>query len=427
MNAIINPIEPKIKSAIKESSSIFIAVPFLSANTVKKLFSKDELKKVQLRQILIKLDESHSISYDLDAVKHLLDCGFEVRFDNSIHLKLYILGEVVFISSGNLTDGGLKNNFELTVQTNEEESKVQSIFDELWKKNKSNQITLKYVEDNWPKYLYLKKKYPREKVNTPVVNIPKLTASDEKIIEAVLHNQTNWERHYKLSAKLLKKRHKLLDRLRLNGYKQALFYASKGHKNRKKNLFYDFVYGDEEKLAGTGLREAQFKDVFTDPKFEQVLFYIYPQYKNSDTHWSLEDKGELMQFCEGLFEFKLRSFREAMPIRLASYFYPEHFLPIFNLGHLGEICSILGFKASSNDRATKLCEYNLFLKERLKDLPYNNFVKSTILYRLLYTLKVKNEMDKNGTETIEKFIKSHNKVWVRNNLQFGLDLIKKIN
>lgn len=427
MKTLISPIESKIQNAIEKSNSIAIAVPFLSATTVKRLFSKTKIQELSLKRIVIKLDESHSISYDLAAVKHLLECGFKIRFDNSIHLKLYILGERVFISSGNLTDGGLKNNFELTVETTEEESDVQCVFDDLWSRNKANEVTIDYVNENWDKYLFLKKKYPREKVESPIVPNVILSPDEETIINKVLFSQNEWNWHFKMISLVLKKRNKLLQNLSETGFKKEYFYTPEGHKDRNKSLFYEFVYGNEEKLAGTGLREAQFNDVFTDSRFEMILYYLYPQFKNTKSYWNLEDDSELLRFCQGLFEFDVRSFKEALPIRLANYFYPEHFLPIFNLSHLREICSILGFKSSATDRATRLCEYNLFLKKRLKDLPYNNFIKSTILYRLLYTLKVKREIDKNGVHNIDKFISKQKKEWVRNNMIEGFKLIKETN
>lgn len=427
MISLTNPIDPTFKDATDKSNSIDIAVPFLSVSTVKRLFDKRKIQNLSSKRIVIKLDDSHSISYDLAAVKHFLECGFSVRFDNTIHLKLYILGERVFISSGNLTDGGLKNNFELTVETTEEESKVQSIFEDLWSRNSSNEVTLSFIEQNWEKYLFLKKKFPREKIASPVIKEIILSPDEEALIEAVLVRQTEWIRHFKLIGLVQKKRNTLIKKITDTGFKREYFYAPVGDKYRNKSLFYEFVYGTEKKLAGTGLRESQFKDVFTDSKFEMILYYLYPQYKNPNNFWNLEDNSELLRFCQGLFEFDVKSFKETLPIRLANYFYPEHFLPIFNLGHLGEICANLGFKSSSNDRATRLCEYNLFLKNRLKDLPYNNFIKSTILYRLLYTLKVKNEIDRNGSENIGHFISKQRQEWVRNNMIDGLNLIKEMN
>jgi len=426
MKILVNPIDASIEEAIDESSFINIAVPFLSAHTVKRLFDKGKLKSTYPKQILIKLDDRHSITYDLDAVKHLLSCGFEIRFDNSIHLKLYILGSQVFISSGNLTEGGFKNNFELTVRTTDKESAVSPIFEMLWSKNEANKVTIKYVQENWGKYLLLKKKFPKDKMSSPVINVPSLLPSEEKLIETVLNDQRDWGWHYKMTGFVQKKRNNFANKLKTKGFKQEYFYAPEGDKNRKTCLFYEFVYGNEEKLAGTGLREAQFKDVFTDPNFDRILFYLFPQHKSPDILWNFEDKSEYLLFCKGLFEFDVRSFKEALPVRLANYFYPDHFLPIFNLTHLEQICNILGFECSAKDRATRLCEFNLFLKERLIDLPFNSFVKSTILYRLLYVLKVKKEIELHGSLNIEKYIASQRKEWVRNNMIEGLRLIKEI-
>lgn len=427
MKTLKNPIESNIQNAIDSTQSIAIAVPFLSSTTVKRLFDKTKIQGIQSKRVLIKLDDSHSISYDLAAVKHLLQCGFNVRFDNTIHLKLYILGKRIFISSGNLTDGGLKNNFELTVETTEEESDVQHIFENLWSRNSSNEVKLDYIERNWEKYLFLKKKYPIVKSIAPKVNEMILSTDEEALIDAVLFEEKNRDWHHKMVSLVYKRRSNFLKKLKVNGFKEDCFYAPEGSSNRKTSLFYQFVYGIEEKLAGTGLREAQFKDVFTNKEFEKILFYIYPKYKQDNYSWDLTDKTEYLNFCRGLFEFNVKSFREAMPIRLANYFYPDHFLPIFKLSHLKEICSILGYECTSENRAIRLFEYNQFLNNRLKDVPFNNFIKSNILYKLLYTMKVKRAIDKNGVELIEEFIKRQKKQWIRNTMKDGLKLIKEMN
>lgn len=425
MKTLINPIQSEIQNAIGNADHISIAVPFLSFGTVRGLINSS-INNVLDKRVIIKLDESHSISYDLAAVKHLLEHGFKVRFDNTIHLKLYILGERIFISSGNLTDGGLKNNFELTVETTEVESGVHSIFEDLWSRNISNEITIDYIKQNWEKHLFLKKKYPRSKSVTPVVKEVILSPDEETLIDAILFEEKNRGWHHHMVGLVNKRRSKFFKTLTENGFKEDYFYAAEGNPNRRNSLFYQFVYGNEEKLAGTGLREAQFKDVFTSTEFERIVFYIYPKFKKADYSWDLTDKTECLNFCKGLFEFNVKSFKEAMPIRLANYFYPDSFLPIFKLSHLKEICAILGYECNSNDRAIQLFEYTQFLNDRLKDVPFNNFIKSNILYKLLYTMKVKREIERNDLESIESYILNQRKQWVRSNMFEGLELIRSL-
>lgn len=427
MKTLVNPIEQEISTAIVDAKSISIAVPFLASGIVNKLFKVEELAKIPDKRIIIKLDDSHLISYDLAAIKQLLNCGFKVCFDNTIHLKLYILGERVFISSGNLTEGGMNNNFELTVECSKEESGVTSIFDRLWDNNQLNEITPTYIEDNWHKYLFLKRKHPIVKPAQIKTSTVQLTPSTKKIIDAVFYEKIDRTGHLNRIAMVYKKRSAFIDKITINGFDQSFFYISQDNKaTRKESLFYEFVYGDEEKLAGTGLRESQFKDVFTNENFEKVLFYIYPQFKDVEHKWNFLDNSEYQNFCEGLFEFRIPNFKEALPIRLANFFYPNYFLPIFKLDHLRDICQILGFTTDSTSRGQRLAEYNIFLNEKTKDIPYNNFVKSTMLYKLLHTIAVKNEIDRNDSIEIHQFIQKHRKEWVRNTMTSGLHLIENL-
>lgn len=425
MQTLTNPIENTIQSAINSSNQISIAVPFLSYPIVKRLFKSEQMEKIQSKRIIIKLDDSHSISYDLAAIKHLLELGFNVRFENTIHLKLYILGEQIFISSGNLTDGGLINNFELTVQTTQQESHAESIFEKIWEVSQFNKVTLEYVSENWDKYLFLKRKFPSEKTVKTTFHALDLSATDENLIDFILHYQKHWQSELHLIELVNKRRHKLFDKLKEKGFDQEYFYAPVGNKNREKSLFYQFVYGNEGKLAGTGLREDQFKDVFTSSKFKELLFHLYPQYKSNNS-WNFSSEEDTLNFCKGLFAVKIRSFKETMPVRLANFFYPETFLPVFNLNHLSEMCFVLGFESSSNEPAIKLFEYNRFLNDRLKNIPYSNYIKSTILYRLLYTMMVKREIDKNGIEGISNFIMNQKRGWIRKNMENGLKLIHEM-
>lgn len=425
MKTLVNPIESEIQKALCDATHISIAVPFLSFSTVRNLITSNVCNILDKR-IIVKLDELHSISYDLAAIKHLLEQGFKVRFDNTIHLKLYILGDRIFISSGNLTDGGLKNNFELTVETTEAESHVHSVFEDLWLRNVSNEVTLDYIKQNWEKHLFLKKKYPRSKSITPIIKEVILSSDEETLIDAVLFEEKNRDWHHHMIGLVNKRRSKFFKQLIDTGFKQEYFYAIEGNSNRKNCLFYQFVYGNEEKLAGTGLRETQFKDVFTSPQFEHIIFYIYPKFKKVNYSWDLTDKTEFLNFCKGLFEFNVKSFKEAMPIRLANYFYPEHFLPIFKISHLKEMCAILGYECTSKDRAIQLFEYTQFLNDRLKNVPFNNFIKSNILYKLLYTMKVKREIERNNQEPIEGFIVKQRKQWIRNTMFEGLELIRSL-
>ena len=197
----------------------------------------------------------------------------------------------------------------------------------------------------------------------------------QEVINEIFNRKKDYSNTLSLEFEANKLRLQTKEKLK-QGFNIEIFYASEGHPMRKENLFYDFAYGYESKLAGTGLREAQFKTVFEHRDFEKVISYIYPEMLGMKP-WNLQDKSILLEFCNGIFHFDISQYVESMPLRLVSYFYPDIFLPIFKLDDLKNICATLGLNTDAKTNGEKLFAYNSFLADKLKSLPFDNYIKMT--------------------------------------------------
>lgn len=423
---IKNPITDTIKQSINSSTGrLNFAVPFISSFSLTILNSKNTLNIIDKR-IVTRFDEGSISSFDLPTLKSLLDLGFEIRFDNNIHLKLYITDYDAYITSSNLTKGGFEDNIELTTKLNSESiENCISIFNDIW--TDSYALSQQLINDNWSKYELLRKreiysKREKKKVNLRQLEIDNLDIG--KIINTVFEVKNDYIQNApSIAFEANKIREKTKSNLLNNGFIREMFYAPEGHKKRRENLFYEFVYGNEYHLAGTGLRELQFQTVFEHEDFNKVIEYIYPEMLGVKP-WNLNDKDELLEFCNGLFEFDIPQYKEAMPIRLASYFYPEYFLPIFKFEHLHKICNAFGLSTDAESQGDKLYAYNSFLAEKMKPLPYDNYVKSNISYQIMYIVELHNRLS-NG-ENYDDILKDY-KVWQKGLIDSGMNLLMKLN
>ena len=173
MNEIVikNPLTDWMRdSIIKSINRLNFAVPFLSS-FANKILSEKTTNDISDKRIVTRFDDSSLASFDLATLKRLLDLGFAIQFDNTIHLKLYITDNDVYITSSNLTNGGFEDNVELTVKTDSSNTqKCIDIFNEIWKKSSGNKITYDLLEENWGKYEILLKRetYAKKRKNTSV-------------------------------------------------------------------------------------------------------------------------------------------------------------------------------------------------------------------------------------------------------------------
>lgn len=221
----------------------------------------------------------------------------------------------------------------------------------------------------------------------------------------------------------LKRDEKLL--MLQNGFNREKFYLPVGHIGRNNTLFYDFAFGLEAKLAGTGLREQHFQSVFENEDFEEIIEFIYPQIAGGE-NWNFEDEDERLNFCKGLFNYNIPYFKEALPIRLASYFYPNYFIPIFKLDHLRDICIDFGFAGGQIlTREQKLFEYNKFIFSIPEILAFDSHMKLYIVSLVHYTIELNNRLT-NG-ETYEDILKGYKKKWIRDLVTEGCRILQAIN
>ena len=257
-------------------------------------------------------------------------------------------------------------------------------------------------------------------------NILKNTISNSVIIEVIdiifrQDKDYSYILHLELEANKLREKTK---KELMQGYNAEIFYAPEGHHIRNHTLFYDFTYGIESKLAGTGLRESHFRSVFLHPDFEKVINYIYPEMIGLEP-WDFQDINILKEFCNGIFDFDIPSYKEAVPIRLATYFYPNVLLPIFKLDHLENICGAFGFEDDAETKGSRLFIYNSFLADKMKTLPFENIIKCYISSQVRYTVDLLNRL--NNNECYETILADSKKRWIKGFIKDGYEILRQIN
>jgi len=422
---IKNPLTNWIRiSIINSKERLNFAVPFLSSFAIS-LMDKKVLSEIEDKRLVTRFDDSNLNSFDLPVLKTLLNLGFDIQYDNTIHLKLYIIDNETFVTSSNLTRKGFEDNFELTVKIDPENNQnCIDVFSEIWSNSSENKVTHNLIDNNWGKYEVLRKRegYKKKKlkeVKIETIKVGKLNL--QGIIDEIFNLKIDFSQRTNLVFEANKLREKVKEKLR-HKFDCLIFYAPKDHEHRRNNLFYDFVYGYEANLAGTGLREHQFRKAFEHPEFEKVVNYIYPEMIGMKS-WNLSDKDEFQKFCNGIFDFDIPQYLEALPIRLASYFHPEYFISIFKLDHLKKVCEALGLETNAKSRGNKLFVYNSFLVDKMKTLPFDNYIKSNISYRILFTVELYNRLNKG--EVFESILESYKEIWKKELIESSKDLLLK--
>lgn len=423
---LLNPITENFKDSITHSKNrLNLAVPFISS-FAKEIFSEKTLKNLSDKRLITRFDETNINTFNLPTLEYLIDKGFEICYNNKIHLKLYITDNDAFITSSNLTNGGFENNVELTVRVdNENFENCQVIFNDLWTQSKHNIITKELIAENIDKYEVLKKRQKFEKTEITQINENFKVGSlnIEQLLDLIFKSKEDFTDRLELAYSANKSRNKLKDTLINKGFDLELFYAPKGHSKRYDNLFYNFVYGTEYKLAGTGLREAQFKDVFEHPEFKNIISFIFPESVGLEP-WNLQDNKSFFTFCNGLFDFDIPQYSNALPIRLSSFFYPENFVSIFKLNDLQKVCETLGLQTDAKSNGQRLHAYNIFLRKKMKDIPYDNYIKSGMVYQILYSVELYKRLD-NG-EDFQDIKKSYKKQWIKYYIEKGKKNLESI-
>lgn len=421
-----NPIFEIVYSSFKQSNNqLLLAVPFLNSYA-KSILNIEHITTIKSKRLITRFEDKTLLSFDIPTLEFFLDLGFEIRYNNDIHLKLYITDDDAFVTSSNLTKSGFEDKIELTVKVAQSnKAECLEIFNEIWSNCESNIIDIDILKENFPKYKVLKRKEDFKiegKTPNPTLDYVAKQYNNQKIIDAILTAKIDYSETILKVHKARKTRETKLTELK-NGFTKELFYLPVGNPKRRDTLFYDFIYGHEVDLAGTGLREEHFRKACEDPKLREAIEFMYPEIVGLK-NWNLNDEEELLRFCKGIFDFKIPCYKETLPIRLASYFYPGSFLPIFKLDHLSNICSDLGFVSNKTDNGTRLFEYNCFLAKQLENVPYDNFIKSHIFYLIHYTLEL--HARRSGGEDVSEIILGHNKKWKKNLADHGLRILKEM-
>lgn len=422
-----NPITKLISESIDESGKeFFVAVPFIT-DFAKKILSKDRLEKIKTKKLLTCFNEFNLNSFDLDTLSYLLANGVEIRFNNDIHLKIYLFENNGFISSSNFTKSGFENSVEITSSIEKENlSNCKNFFNKLWEESIRNKITDELIKENYSRYLLLKKRTQYEKPEQVLITSKKISTSNikmEDLIDYLFKAEQDFSYFTGNAFEANKDRENIKSRIK-KGFKVEDFYTPKGSSDREESLYYKMMYGKEKSIAGTGLRESQFRELFENEKFPEIISYIYPPIVGEED-WNLSDNETFREYCNGIFEYRIPQYAETLPIRLASYFYPNNFLPIFKLEHLEKVCRILGLETDAVSKGDKLYVYNSFLLDKMKAIPFDNYVKSSIAYQLYFTVGLHERLI-NGEE-YEIILQSHKENWRRDYLKKGKRILEKIN
>ncbi len=422
-----NPITKYIKVSVDSSmNKLNFAVPFISSFALSILHGKNTTN-VKSKRLLTRFDDSNINTFDLPTLKTLLDFGFEIQFDNNIHLKLYITDNETFVSSSNLTKGGFVDNVELTVKVDSGNTKsCADLFDEIWVNSQGNKVTYDLIKSNWIKYEVLKKREKYSKQAKTRITTNQLVTGKLNIQQLINEIFIEKKDFLKISN-IVFEANKIREQVKINlmqGFNTELFYVTAGHSNRRNNLFYYLNYSHEGEVAGTGLRELQFKTVFEHPNFEKVIAYIFPETIGMKP-WNFQDSSILKEFCNGIFDFDIPQYSEALPIRLASYFYPEFFLPIFRLKDLKKVCIALGIETDAKTKGDKLFIYNSFISDKMKTLPCDNYIKAHISYEILFTVDLYNEL--NIGRNYDDILLGYEKSWEKGFIKDGRNFLVKLN
>lgn len=138
-----------LKLVCNSKHSIKITSPFIKENICDEMLA---VKKSKAKLELItsfKLGNMHTGSLDILAIEKIINEKGVVKSYSKLHSKIYLFdNKEVIISSGNLTNGGLTNNYEYGIYTNDKSvvSKVVNDFDLLSNNEKTGEINLSHLK-----------------------------------------------------------------------------------------------------------------------------------------------------------------------------------------------------------------------------------------------------------------------------------------
>lgn len=114
MNTIKNPWDKEFYGLVKScNESLKISSPYVKVDIINDLY-KNIVSNVSFTLITsFKLMNFYKRSSDIEAIENIIDRKGKVKNYQNLHSKIYIFDDVkCIITSANLTNGGLKNNYE---------------------------------------------------------------------------------------------------------------------------------------------------------------------------------------------------------------------------------------------------------------------------------------------------------------------------
>ncbi len=164
-------------------SSIKITSPFIKENVCDEmLLVKKESSKLEIITSF-KIANIHTGSLDINALQKIINNKGLVRNFSRLHSKIYLFdNKEVIISSGNLTNGGLLNNYEYGIYSDDKKfvSKVIEDFESLLNNSDVGEIKLSHIKEvkgilsKIPKSEGIK--YPKINISeekTDIIDLPK--------------------------------------------------------------------------------------------------------------------------------------------------------------------------------------------------------------------------------------------------------------
>jgi len=128
IDIITNPAKDIFIELVRNSKEQLFASPFVKTNIASLIIeNKPQGSKMSLLTNY-KLSSFYRNSSDINALRCFIDNNIRVRNYSRLHAKTYIFDDnKAIITSGNLTSGGLKNNYEcgIFIQDNETVSKLK--------------------------------------------------------------------------------------------------------------------------------------------------------------------------------------------------------------------------------------------------------------------------------------------------------------
>ena len=185
-----------LEMVFQSKKSIKITSPFVKYNVCKELLdAKNSFTKFELITSF-KLMNIYSGSLDISAIESVLDKNGIVKNFSKLHSKIYLFDDTsAVITSGNLTNGGLLNNFEYGIFLNERNivQKITNDFNSISTNENTGVIKrtdlsiVKKILANIPKVQT--SNIPHYKVDTPEENFDIIETSSNNISSSL----TGWK------------------------------------------------------------------------------------------------------------------------------------------------------------------------------------------------------------------------------------------